>query len=233
MKEQQSPNAFDRLVSICHEVGRLYDPHLVFIGGIAVYLHTINAENLADLAEATKDADLYISISGFSDLRDIEEVSANPRLSKHEFRKDGFSFDVYTERHADLVIPYADVASHAVEYDGVRVACPEHLLVLKLEAACDRKGSEHGRKDMKDIIRLMLFAQAGSFDAARCAAFLQDHHQAMLESIRKGPEFLALALGNSKQAKEMRAKFALVLDRIKTAYETSPGAPPDAGSKPA
>ena len=136
--------------------------HLVFIGGIAVYLHTINAENLADLAEATRDADLYISISGFSDLRDIEEVSANPRLSKHEFRKDGFSFD-----------------------------------------------------------------------AARCAAFLQDHHLAMLESIRKDPEFLALALGNSKQAKEMRAKFALVLDRIKTAYGTSPDAPPGAGSKPA
>lgn len=224
MKSQHTPGTFERLVSICHEVGRLYDPHLVFIGGIAVYLHTINSESLGDLAEATKDADLYISISGFSDLRDIEEVSANPRLSKHEFRKDGFSFDVYTERHADLVIPYADVAAHAIEYDGVRVASPAHLLVLKLEAACDRRGSEHGRKDVKDIIRLMLFAQARPFDAARCTDFLQDRHVEMLESIWKGPEFLALARGNAKEAKAMRAKYEQVLARIRAAYGAPPGA---------
>jgi hypothetical protein len=204
---QRATSEFARLVSICRDIGRLYEPHLVFIGGIAVYLHTINAPALAALAEATQDADLYISISGFSDLREIEDVTANPRLSKHEFRKGGFSFDVYTERHAALSIPYAEVAAHAVDYDGVRAACVEHLLVLKLAAACERHGSEHGRKDMKDIIRLLLFADARGFTPRRAAAFMQDRQFAMLETIRRGSEFLGLALGNAKEAKAMRVRF--------------------------
>ena len=79
---------------MCHEIGRLYEPGLVYIGGIAVYLHAVNAEGVRDLSEATQDADFYISVAGFSDLRDIDELSSNSRLSKHEFRKGGFSFDV-------------------------------------------------------------------------------------------------------------------------------------------
>ena len=49
-------------------------------------------------------------------------MSANSRLSKHEFRKGGFSFDVYTERHSKLPVPYANVAAYAQGYDGVLVA---------------------------------------------------------------------------------------------------------------
>ena len=75
-------------------------------------------------------------------------------------------------------------------------------------------GSEHGRKDVKDIIRLMLVAQASSFDAKRSAAFMQDRHLAMLEEIAKGPEFLSLARGNAKEAKAMRLKFSTVLASI-------------------
>ena len=208
---------FNRLVSLCHEIGRLYEPGLIFIGGIGVYLHAVNTPGLAELAEMTQDADLYISISGFSDLREIEELSANARLSKHEFRKNGFSFDVYTERHSRLPVPYAEVAADAREYDGVKVAAPEHLLVLKLEAAVERKGSEHGRKDIKDIIRLMLVAEKSTFDPGDCAAFMQDRHLEMLEDIGRGPEFLSLARGNAKEAKIMRSKFATVLGSIRKA----------------
>ena len=214
MKHAPEATDFGRLVSLCHEIGRLYEPGLIFIGDIGVYLHAINTQGLADFAEATRDADLYISISGFSDLREIEELSANTRLNKHEFRKGGFSFDVYTERQSGLPVPYADVAAYALEYDGVKVAAPEHLLVLKLEAAVERRGSEHGRKDVKDIIRLMLVAEASTFDAKRCAAFMQDRHLAMLEEIAKGPEFLSLARGNAKEAKAMRLKFSAVLASI-------------------
>lgn len=217
MKSTPGQTDFDRLVSLCHEIGRLYEPGLVFIGGIGVYLHAVNTPGLEELAETTQDADLYISISGFSDLREIEELSANARLSKHEFRKGGFSFDVYTERHSRLPVPYAEVAADAREYDGVKVAAPEHLLVLKLEAAVERKGSEHGRKDIKDIIRLMLVAEKSTFSPGHCVAFMQDRHLEMLEDIARGPEFLSLARGNAKDAKTMRSKFATVLSFIRKA----------------
>jgi len=107
---------------LCHEIGRLYEPGLVYICGIAVYLHAVNAERVRELSEATQDAAFYISVAGFSDLHDIEELSANSRLSKHEFRKGGFSFDLYTERHSKLPVPYANVAEYAQSYDGVLVA---------------------------------------------------------------------------------------------------------------
>lgn len=225
-------NVFEKLLSLCVETGRLYEPEMIFIGGMAVYLHTVNKDQSAQFAEATKDADVYISLSGFSDLRDIEELSQNARLSKHEFRKNGFSFDVYTERQSSLPVPYADVAAHAHTFDGVRVAAPEHLLVLKLEAAVNRHGSEHGRKDAKDVIRLLLVA-GGALDASLSVKFMQEAHLAHLHLILKGVEFISLAKGNAQLAKRLRQTCQGTVDRIDEAFsggigdalETKEGAP--------
>ena len=118
---------FQQLLVACHEVAALYEPDIVFIGGIAVYLHAANHERTRGYAEMTADADFYISMSALSDLRDIEEVVQNTRLSKHEFQKAGFSFDVYAERQSSLPVPYADVIAHAVRYEGVAVAPLEYL----------------------------------------------------------------------------------------------------------
>ena len=214
---------FAKLLPLCHEVGRMYEPGLIYIGGIAVYLHAANTEGVSELSEATQDADFYISVAGFSDLREIEELTANSLQSKHEFRKRDFSFDVYTERHSKLPVPYANVAACALSYDGVLVAAPEHLIVLKLEAAINRRESEHGRKDVKDIIRLLLVAAqmektGKAFDADLACAFMQQGHFDMLGEILKGPEFLALALGNAKTAKSMRAICAAVMNKIEKAF---------------
>ena len=211
--------SFEKLISLCHEIGRLYEPGLVFIGGIGVYLHAVNRADVKELAEATKVADLYISVASFSDMRDIEELTANNRLSKHEFKKAGFSFGVYTERHSRLPVPYANVSAMAHVYDGVKVASPEHLLVLKLDAAVDRRDSEHGRKDIKDIIRILMVADSiKSFDVEAACAFMRDDHFAMLEEIAKGPEFLAISMGNAKMAKALRTCFNAVLGAIREQY---------------
>jgi hypothetical protein len=99
--------------------------------------------------------------------------------------------------------------THAVNYDSLRVACLEHLLVLKLEAYSDRKASSKGQKDAKDIIRIGLcsYAQKKKFSASLCLAYLSNSHLALLQKIRKGPDFLSLAKGNAKFAKTMRDKF--------------------------
>ena len=209
---------FQRLLTACHEVGGMYEPEVVFIGGIAVYLHAVNHTLTSAYAEMTADADFYISLSALSDLRDMEEVVQNSRLSKHEFQKQGFSFDVYTERQSSLPVPYADVAAHAVRYEGVAVAPLEYLLVLKLEAAVDRHGSAHGQKDARDIIRILLLAKQQGFDAARSILFMRDAHLARLKLIVNGPEFIALTKGNAKEAKGLRQTCAQVFDAIEAAY---------------
>lgn len=222
---------FEDLMSVVTEVGTLYED-LIYIGGIAVYLHAINQESTKQYAEATNDADLYISIASLSDLRDIEELTQNHRLNKLEFQKNGFSFDVYAERRSELPVPFDQVAAYAVEYAGIRVACLEHLVVLKLEAAVDRHASEHGKKDAKDIIRILLLSNLCEFDPQRAAAYMRDDHFDRLEQIMRGPEFVSLAKGNAKTAKELKLESIKTFLKIKSAYD-SPSGTGGAGDGPA
>ena len=213
----KSYKSFGDLLSVVSEIGRLYED-LVYIGGIAVYCHAINQESTKQYAEATNVADLYISLANLSDLRNIEELTQNPRLGKQEVQTGGFSFDVYAERQSKLPVPYAQVIAHAVDYDGVRVASLEDLLVLKLEAAVDRHASVHGQKDAKDVIRILLLATLGSFDARRAVAYMRADHFERLGLIVKGPEFVSLAQGNAKSAKALRLACEKAFLGIKAAY---------------
>lgn len=210
---------FEQLLVACNKIAGMFPAGLVYIGGIAVYLHAVNTESARQYAEATHDADLYISMAELSDLRDIEEVTANSRLSKHQLIKDGFEFDIYTERHASLPVAYDQVLAHCVRYEGIKVASLEHLLVLKLNAYKDRKGSAKGQKDAKDLVRIALVAEAakpGSFSGNTVSAYLGDDEIALLQGIAKGPEILAMAKGNSFVAKRLRQTFAvLVAEQVK------------------
>lgn len=207
---------FSDLLLACNEVATTFPEGVVFIGGIAVYMHAINNTQTRDYAEFTHDADFYISIADMSDLRDIEEVVANRRLNKHQLTKRGFEFDIYTERHSALIVPYDQVLAHSLMYDQLRVSSLEHLLVLKLEAYRDRRASSKGQKDAKDIIRIALIADGKShkFDPQLAIAFLSEEHLSLLNQIQKGPEFLSLAKGNAKEAKSLRQKFSNLADSI-------------------
>lgn len=201
---------FRELLLACHEIASFFPEGVIFIGGIAVYLHAINTEDTREFAAFTHDADFYISLADMADLRDIEEVVANRRLSKHQLIKRGFEFDIYTERHSALIVPYDQVAAHAVRYDTIRVASLEHLLVLKLEAYRDRQSSAKGQKDAMDVIRIVLtsLGQRKPLTEQHITPYLSDEHEKLLERIQKGPEFMSMAAGNAKLAKTLREKFA-------------------------
>jgi hypothetical protein len=209
---------FSILLSACDELAQIYEPDITFIGGIAGYLHSVNHEETRGLARTPIDADFYISMSALSDLRDEEELTQNSRLSKHEFQKAGFSFYVYAERQAALPVPYAEVAAYAVKYDNISVASLEDLLTLKLEAATVRHNSVHGQKDAKDMIRILLLAGEIPFDSERAVKYMQDQHFERLSLIVKGPEVIALAQGNAKQATVIRQKATSSFERIASAY---------------
>lgn len=210
-------DTFHKLLSLATEIGQLYDD-LVYIGGIAVYLHAINHEKTRPFAQGTADADFYISLANLSELRSIEELTSNSRLKKLEFHKGGFAFAVYAERQSGLPVPYDMVAAYAVEYEGVKVASLEDLLVLKLEAAVDRHASEHGRKDARDVVRILLLGDLTSFDASRAITFMRDDHLERLQAILKGPEFVTIAEGNAKVASQLRQMAARTFARIEAAF---------------
>jgi hypothetical protein len=211
---------FPKLLAQCQEMAHWFPEGLVYIGGIAVYLHAINLEATREFAEATHDADLYISVADMSDLRDLEEVTPNRRLGKSQIVKGGFEFDIYTERQSSLIVPYDMVLASANVYEQVRVASIELLFVLKLEAFLDRQQSEKGLKDAKDLLRLALIARKGSgrFDADLIAPYVRDAHLPLLDKVERGPAPVMMARGNAMQAKAMRQDFAwvrqLVLDAL-------------------
>ncbi len=195
---------FQRLIVVCSEFSELFPGQIIFIGGIAIYLHTIHVKNVKKLAETTHDADFYISLAAMGDLRDLEEVTPNARLSKHQVIKSGFEFDIYTERHAKLIVPFSDVSNKAMRYEPFYVACLEHLLALKLEAYGERKNSSKGIKDAKDIIRIGLCAKSLGFSKNRYLLYKMNTHEKWLEEIIKSPAAIGLAQGNSHTAKTYR-----------------------------
>ncbi|HEY7954684.1 MAG: hypothetical protein ACHQ17_10780 [Polyangia bacterium] len=207
---------FETLLAICAELAGLFPDGIVFIGGIAVYLHTKNVRETSELAELTHDADFYISLADMGDLRDLEEVTANRRLSKHQLIKRGFEFDIYTERQAALIVPYDVVRARSVVWGDVRVASLEHLLVLKLEAFLDRKGSAKGDKDAMDLIRIAAAAVHGphGFQPDLALPYLRDEHFGLLERVERGPYAIALAHGNAKSAKGLRQDLSGIVAQL-------------------
>ncbi|WP_137917113.1 hypothetical protein [Hydrogenophaga sp. 2FB] len=218
---------FEVLLGACAEVAELFPEGVIYIGGIAVYLHAKNVATTSELAEFTHDADFYISFADMGDLRDIEEVTPNRRLSKHQMIKKGFEFDIYTERQSSLIVPYDMVLSSSDVYGGMRVASLEHLLVLKLMAFMDRKGSSKGDKDAKDLLRIAAVASQGGngFRPELALPYLQDEHLALLKQVAGGPHALSLAQGNAMLAKRIRADFTSVVTSLTTPPEAEAGKP--------
>jgi hypothetical protein len=199
---------FERLLRACTEVAIGFPDGVVFIGGIAVYLHAVNTLSVADLAETTHDADFYISLADMGDLRDLEEVTSNRKANKHQFRRHGFEFDIYTERQSRLIVPYDMVMGYSETYESVRVAGLTELFCLKLEAYRDRQSSAKGTKDAKDLLRIAAIAAARKgFDAERAAAYLSDDHASLLDGIGRGPAPMEMARGNAVKAKALRSMF--------------------------
>lgn len=182
-------------------------PGHVFIGGIAVYLHAVNHPATRADAETSHDADLMLSLADFADLRDTDEVVSNRRLSKHQLIRHGVEFDVYVERQSRLLVPYDEAAAHGVSYPPFRVACVEHLLVLKLEALRDRQGSAKGDKDARDLVTLARVAR-GKLRSDLVEPFLRKEHRATLRAVAASPVFTYVAGGNAHEAKRLRERFA-------------------------
>ena len=203
--------------AIC-ELSELFPEGLVFIGGIAVYLHARAARLASWGIEFSHDGDLYVSLADFSDLRDVEEVTANRRLNKHQFIKNGIEFDVYLEYNNSLRVPYADAWARSSVIDNVRVASLEHLVLLKLDAYADRRASAKGRKDERDLIRIAHILSRQRLHKQWLEPYLAPEDVQLLADVSKSSEFVAMTR-NAKQASDLRADFRTLLNVTRGAVE--------------
>jgi len=209
-----------RLLIVVQEIQEWFPDGIAYIGGIAVYAHVSGVAETAQYAGMSHDADLMILLPDFADLRDIEALTPNRRLGKQQFSKGGFEFDVYVEGQHDLPVPADEAVAWAEMQQGLRVACPEHLLILKLKAYEDRRGNAKGDKDEDDIIRLLLVRQEWRRE---CLTRLSDEMMQMLDGVVAGDAPVRLAKGNLHEAKNLRRKASNSLAMLKVAFTANYG----------
>jgi hypothetical protein len=154
-----------------------------------------------------------ISFADYDVLKDQEEITSNTRLAKHQMVVEGVEFDVYVERNNKLVVPYDEVLAHSEMIESVRVACLEHLLVLKLEAFANRERTHKGEKDRRDVVKI------GLMMGRRARRSLADPYMYpqlvdLLVKVERGTVFHELCEGNPHEAKKMRAAFASFVKTI-------------------
>ncbi|MGA2125780.1 MAG: hypothetical protein ABSG76_06460 [Xanthobacteraceae bacterium] len=211
---------WNRLLRAAREIQKWFPEGVTFIGGLAVYAQAADRAETAKFASMSHDADFMILLPDFADLRDIEVLTPNRRLGKQQFSKDGFEFDVYVEGQHDLPVPVAEAVAWSQSKRELCVACPEHLLVLKLKAYADRKGTGKGSKDEDDVITLLLVGEAWRKD---CLTRLTEQMLGDLERIVLGDAPTRLAQGNLHEAKAIRARARSSLDAVCKAYAANYG----------
>ena len=202
--DNSADEAWLALMKGIYEVAEMFPDDTVFIGGIAVYLHSVASGLDGALVERSHDADLYISLPAYDDLRSIEIVTSNPRLRKKQFIKYGMDYDVYVEHNNSLIVSYADIFAGSSVIDHVRVASLEHLLLLKLMALADRRNTPKGPKDERDVIRIVLLLDQHGVVRSRLDRYLTPDMISELNNLSHSREFVTLALGNLHKARLLR-----------------------------
>jgi hypothetical protein len=126
-----------RTLAFLRELSADFGNEFIVIGGWA--LHAYRAQNLSRQAEA------MVSYQAQGTLRDRYPITKNARMHKEQFvGPSGHDVDLYVENQHALAVSFRELQAGAKEKEGLWVACPEHLVVLKLAAARNRSHTPKG-----------------------------------------------------------------------------------------
>lgn len=199
------------------EFSSLYPRDTIVIGGVAVYLHTVASGRTDIPAEFTHDADLYVGLPAWAEVRDIFEPVANRRLAKHQITVNGVELDLYVAHNNALRVSYADLHFASVELAGMNVAGLEHLLLLKLDAFKDRYASAHGQKDRRDIAKLLVLLSRT--EPYYTLVQGTDEDVDLVDDVMRSTSFLDITGGNAHVAAQLRREAAVFARALRTAIE--------------
>jgi len=120
----------------------------VLIGGWAAYLWT--------KLQKSEDVDIVLeSISDLETLKSGENLTKNESLRKYEIHYDEIDVDVYVPYYSKLAIPPEEISKYSAMREGLKLATPEALCILKQGAEEMRSHSVKGVKDRIDIMTLL------------------------------------------------------------------------------
>ncbi|MBQ69678.1 hypothetical protein CL689_06425 [Candidatus Saccharibacteria bacterium] len=210
---------WEKLLKGVNEITQWHKEGLLFIGGVAVYFHAREFDKLNylsnSLVELSHDADFMISVPEFADLRDLEEVTNNSRLSKGQLVKHGIEYDIYVQSTHNLCVSFEDALQKRKEIEGIPVASLDHLLGLKMMAYEDRKKSIKGEKDRRDIVKIVAMNSAPDKEAICQVIPYVDID--VLKQISTSSAFSDICEGNFHQAKSLRELYSRNLSNIEHA----------------
>ncbi|MEW6610976.1 MAG: hypothetical protein AB1352_05145 [Patescibacteria group bacterium] len=130
---------------LLQELQRVYQ--FTLIGGWAVYLYT--------RALKSKDIDIAVTLDELGKIKADFEISKNERLKKYEAHREEIDIDIYVEYYSDPGLPVEALQKRVRVVSGFTVPEIEYLLILKMNAWHERKGSLKGEKDQYDIVALL------------------------------------------------------------------------------
>lgn len=133
---------------VLQNLRRKYD--FILIGGWAVFLYTGAAKS--------KDIDIVMEYEILSKLKDELPVSKNDRLKKYEAREETVEIDIYVPFWSNPGLPAEDLKNYVLALEGFKVVEKEVLVILKLKALKARAGSVKGRKDLIDLLSLLVLS---------------------------------------------------------------------------
>lgn len=200
----------ERVWQSVQEFAALVPEGLVVIGGVAVFLHVLSSKRKDLGGEFTHDADFMIDRAALGVIRDLCQVTANRRLHKYQVEVSEVEFDLYLESQHHLRVDYAEMAMASEEIAGLRVAHKQHLILLKLAAYEDRSSSAHGRKDARDLTKLM--ALSTSDPLIPSALFSEDDVVLLRRALEEG--LVGLSRGNPHLASRLRKEAQGFLTRV-------------------
>ena len=160
------------------------------------------------------EIDAIVSYAAEGTLNDSYIVTKNPRMKKSQFICEaGCDIDLYVERQHGLRIPFSEIQAYSQQIDRLRVASPEHLLLLKLDAYKDRKHTPKGTKDKEDILSMLAkvpLKKKEIFDA-----HLDEEDKELLKEVLGDKEIaMTLCNQNTFEAKQLRSNASKALKEL-------------------
>jgi len=119
----------------------------ILIGGWAVFIYTKSLRS--------KDIDIVIDYDELEKIRKEYNLFKNDRLKKYEIKEGQTDIDIYLPYFSDLGLKAEDIKNYCQSLEGFWVPVQEVLLILKIYAHQQRKGTNKGQKDLIDIFSLL------------------------------------------------------------------------------